>query len=532
VRSLDAAVPPADIHAHRILILDFGAQYTQLIARRVREIGVYCEIHPWDVGDAAVRAFGARGIILSGGPESVTDLAPPRAPQAVFDLGIPVLGICYGMHTMAQQLGGLVAGGHTREFGYAEVQVASSSRLLEGIVDRQHEGRALLDVWMSHGDRVDALPPGFSAVASTHDAPFAAMADEQRHFYGVQFHPEVTHTRQGAAILERFVREICGCEARWTASNIIEDLVTRVRAQVGSERVLLGLSGGVDSSVVAVLLHRAIGAQLTCVFVDHGLLRQGEGDQVMRTFADSLGVQVIRIDAEQQFLDALHGQGDPETKRKIIGGLFIQLFEQQARKLCDTHFLAQGTIYPDVIESAGTRTGKAHVIKSHHNVGGLPAAMKLELVEPLRELFKDEVRRIGVELGLAHDMVYRHPFPGPGLAVRILGEVKREYAELLRRADHIFIEELRRHDLYERTSQAFAVFLPVRSVGVMGDARRYDYVIALRAVETIDFMTAHWAHLPYEFLDLVSRRIVNEVPGISRVVYDISGKPPATIEWE
>ena len=358
------------------------------------------------------------------------------------------------------------------------------------------------------------------------------MADEQRRFYGVQFHPEVTHTRQGAAILERFVREICGCEARWTASNIIEDLVARVRAQVGAGGVLLGLSGGVDSSVVAALLQRAIGAQLTCVFVDHGLLRLGEGDQVMRTFADSLGVQVIRVDAEKRFLDALHGQTDPEAKRKIIGGLFIEVFEEQARKLRDSRFLAQGTIYPDVIESAGARTGKAQVIKSHHNVGGLPANLKFKLVEPLRELFKDEVRRIGIELGLPHDMVYRHPFPGPGLAVRILGEVKREYAELLRRADHIFIEELRRHELYERTSQAFAVFLPVRSVGVMGDGRRYDYVIALRAVETIDFMTAHWAHLPYEFLDLVSRRIVNEVPGISRVVYDISGKPPATIEWE
>jgi GMP synthase (glutamine-hydrolysing) len=530
--ALHAVLPPADIHAHRILILDFGAQYTQLIARRVRELGVYCEIHPWDISDAQVRAFGARGVILSGGPESVTDSEPPRAPQAVFELGTPVLGICYGMQTMAQQLGGHVAGGHTREFGYAEVQVGSACRLFEGILDREHEGRAVLDVWMSHGDRVETLPPGFTAVARTQDAPYAAMADEQRRLYGVQFHPEVTHTRQGSAILERFVREICGCEVRWTASNIIDDLIARVRAQVGTGRVLLGLSGGVDSSVVAALLQRAIGAQLTCVFVDHGLLRLGEGDQVMRTFVDALGVQVIRVDAEQRFLDALQGQSDPEAKRKIIGGLFIEVFEQQARKLRDTRFLAQGTIYPDVIESAGARTGKAHVIKSHHNVGGLPAIMQLQLVEPLRELFKDEVRRIGIELGLPPEMVNRHPFPGPGLAVRILGEVKREFAELLRRADHIFIEELRRHDLYQRTSQAFAVFLPVRSVGVMGDARRYDYVIALRAVETIDFMTAHWAHLPYEFLDLVSRRIVNEVPGISRVVYDISGKPPATIEWE
>ena len=532
MESTDAVAPPADIHAHRILILDFGAQYTQLIARRVRECGVYCEILPWDLSDEKVRAFGARGIILSGGPESVIDEAPPSAPQAVFELGVPVLGICYGMQTMAQQLGGQVAGGHTREFGYAEVQVGAACRLLAGIFDRQHDGRGLLDVWMSHGDRVAALPAGFTAVASTRDAPYAAMADEQRRFYGVQFHPEVTHTRQGAAILERFVREICACSARWTAANIIEDLIARVRAQVGAGRVLLGLSGGVDSSVVAALLHKALGAQLTCVFVDHGLLRLGESEQVMHTFADSLGVQVIRVDAGQRFLAALRGQSDPETKRKIIGGLFIEVFEQQARKLRDTHFLAQGTIYPDVIESAGAGTGKAHVIKSHHNVGGLPADLKLQLVEPVRELFKDEVRRIGVELGLPREVVYRHPFPGPGLAVRILGEVTHEYAELLRRADHIFIEELRGHGLYERVSQAFAVFLPVRSVGVMGDARRYEYVIALRAVETIDFMTAQWAHLPYEFLDLVSRRIVNEVPGISRVVYDISGKPPATIEWE
>ena len=529
---LDAMAAAPDIHAHRILILDFGAQYTQLIARRVRELGVYCEILPWDISDAEVVGFGARGIILSGGPESVTDSVPPKAPTAVFELKVPVLGICYGMQTMAQQLGGRVAAGGKREFGYAEVRVGAACGLLDAFSDRQVDGKAVLDVWMSHGDRVEALPPGFKGVASTHDAPFAAMADERRRFYGLQFHPEVTHTRQGAAILERFVREISGCEARWTANNIIDDLIARVHAQVGAEQVLLGLSGGVDSSVVAALLHRAIGKQLTCVFVDHGLLRLGEGEQVMRTFADSLGVHVIRVNAEERFLSALKGQTDPEAKRKIIGRLFIEVFEEEARKLQDARFLAQGTIYPDVIESAGARTGKAHVIKSHHNVGGLPADLKLKLVEPLRELFKDEVRRIGVELGLPHDMVYRHPFPGPGLAVRILGEVKHEYAELLRRADHIFIEELRRHDLYERTSQAFAVFLPVRSVGVMGDGRRYDYVVALRAVETIDFMTAHWAHLPYEFLDLVSRRIVNEIDGISRVVYDISGKPPATIEWE
>jgi GMP synthase (glutamine-hydrolysing) len=499
----------------------------------VRELGVYCEIHPWDISDAEVGRFGARGIILSGGPESVTDAQPPRAPVAVFELGVPVLGICYGMQTMAQQLGGAVASSKVREFGYAEVCAASDSRLFEGIADRRDaQGHAVLDVWMSHGDRVEALPAGFTAVASTHGAPLAAMADERRRFYGVQFHPEVTHTSQGVALLERFVREICGCEARWSADNIIEDTIARVRSQVGDAQVLLGLSGGVDSSVVAALLHRAIGDQLTCVFVDHGLLRLGEGDQVMVTFAQSLGVRVIRVDAAERFFSALRGITDPESKRKIIGRQFIEVFDAEARKLSGISYLAQGTIYPDVIESAGARTGKAHVIKSHHNVGGLPADMKFTLIEPLRELFKDEVRRIGVELGLPREMVYRHPFPGPGLGVRILGEVKREYAELLRRADAIFVDELRRHDLYDRTSQAFAVFLPVRSVGVMGDGRRYDYVVALRAVETVDFMTAHWARLPYEFLELVSRRIVNEVAGISRVVYDISGKPPATIEWE
>ncbi|HEV2703312.1 MAG TPA: glutamine-hydrolyzing GMP synthase [Steroidobacteraceae bacterium] len=523
----------ADIHAHRILILDFGAQYTQLIARRVRECGVYCEIHPWDISDAAVRAFAPRGVILSGGPESVTDTQPPRAPGAVFALGVPVLGICYGMQTMAQQLGGQVAGGLTREFGYAEVTVTGKSRLLEGLSDRcDLDGRAILDVWMSHGDRVTELPDGFAPTAASANAPHAGMSDERRRFYGVQFHPEVTHTLQGARILERFVREICSCDALWSVGNIIEDAVQRVRAQTGEGKVLLGLSGGVDSSVVAALLHLAIGDRLVCVFVDHGLLRLGEGDQVMRTFAQNLGVKVIRVDAADRFLSALKGVTDPEAKRKVIGRLFIEVFEEESNKLKDVAFLAQGTIYPDVIESAGTKTGKAHVIKSHHNVGGLPSHMNLKLVEPLRELFKDEVRRLGTELGLPHAMVYRHPFPGPGLGVRILGEVRKEYAELLRRADAIFIEELRRHDLYDRTSQAFAVFLPVRSVGVMGDGRRYDYVVALRAVETIDFMTAHWARLPYDFLDDVSRRIVNEVPGISRVVYDISGKPPATIEWE
>ncbi len=525
-------VRPPDIHAHRILILDFGAQYTQLIARRIRELGVYCEIHPWDLEEERVRGFGARGIILSGGPESVLERGSPRAPQAVFELGVPVLGICYGMQTMAQQLGGHVIGADTREFGYAELRVRAACRLFDGISDRQHGREAALDVWMSHGDRVEALPPGFHAVATTSDAPVAAMADEQRRFYGVQFHPEVTHTPQGLALLERFVREICQCEARWTAGNIIEELIARVREQVGAGHVLLALSGGVDSSVVAALLHRAIGDQLTCMFVDHGLLRLGEADQVMALFAGSLGVRVIRVEAADRFLSALRGVSDPEAKRKLIGRLFIEVFEHEARALPDVGFLAQGTIYPDVIESAGARTGKAHVIKSHHNVGGLPEKLRWPLVEPLRELFKDEVRRIGAELGLPPHLLHRHPFPGPGLAVRILGEVTHAHAELLRRADHIFIEELRRHGLYDRTSQAFAVFLPVRSVAVMGDGRRYEHVIALRAVETVDFMTAQWAHLPYEFLDLVSRRIVNEVAGVSRVVYDISGKPPATIEWE
>ena len=528
-----AADPQQDIHADRILIVDFGAQYTQLIARRVRECGVYCEIHPWDVSDDDVRAFKARGVILSGGPESVTDAEPPRAPGAVWDLGVPVLGICYGMQTMAAQLGGRVINSNHREFGYAEVTATQACRLFADLGDKKDaSGRAVFDVWMSHGDRVDAVPAGFTVVAATPNAPIAAMADEKRRYFAVQFHPEVTHTRQGAAMLERFVREICGCAAMWNAGSIIEDAIARVRAQVGGSKVLLGLSGGVDSSVLAALLHRAIGEQLTCVFVDHGLLRLDEGDQVMRIFAQNLGVKVIRIDAEKRFIDALKGVADPEVKRKVIGKHFVEVFEAQANELTGIDFLAQGTIYPDVIESAGSKTGKAHVIKSHHNVGGLPANMRMKLVEPLRELFKDEVRRIGVELGLPHEMVYRHPFPGPGLGVRILGEVRKEYADLLRRADAIFIEELRRHNLYDKTSQAFAVFLPVRSVGVMGDGRRYDFVIALRAVETIDFMTAHWARLPYEFLDVCSRRIVNEVQGISRVVYDISGKPPATIEWE
>jgi GMP synthase (glutamine-hydrolysing) len=523
----------ADIHADRILILDFGAQYTQLIARRVRELGVYCEIFAWDVDPAEIRRFAPKGLILSGGPESVYETRGPAAPPDAFNLGVPVLGICYGMQTMAAQLGGGVEYSSHREFGFAQVRPAGHSKLLDGLADnRDAQGRSLLDVWMSHGDRVTALPPGFSAIASSDNAPFAAMADESRGFYGVQFHPEVTHTLQGAEILRRFVREISQCEAQWETANIIEDSIARIRAQVSGDSVLLGLSGGVDSSVLAALLHRAIGKQLTCVFVDHGLLRLGEADQVMATFAEHMGVRVIRVDAEARFLAALTGEADPEKKRKIIGRVFVEVFDEEAGKLANVKWLAQGTIYPDVIESAGSRTGKAHVIKSHHNVGGLPAHLKLQLLEPLRELFKDEVRKLGMELGLPAAMVHRHPFPGPGLGVRILGEVTKHCAELLRRADAIFIEELRRADLYDKVSQAFAVYLPVRSVGVMGDARRYEPVISLRAVETIDFMTAKWARLPYELLDKVALRIINEVSGISRVVYDISGKPPATIEWE
>ena len=520
-----------DIHSDKILILDFGSQYTQLIARRVREAGVYCEIHPSDVDDDDISTFKPNGIILSGGPESVTAADTLIAPDAVFTIGVPVLGICYGMQTMAAQLGGKVAASDHREFGYAQVRARAHSKLLSDIEDHvNEEGHAFLDVWMSHGDRVNELPQGFHCIASTENAPLAGIADEDRGFYGVQFHPEVTHTRQGQRILERFVHEICGCASDWTPGNIIEDSITRVRERVGDEEVILGLSGGVDSSVVAALLHRAIGDQLTCVFVDNGLLRYREGDQVMAVFAENMGVKVIRVDAEQRFLDELAGVDDPELKRKIIGRVFIEIFEEEAGRLSTANWLAQGTIYPDVIESAGSKN--AHLIKSHHNVGGLPEDMKLELVEPLRELFKDEVRKIGVELGLPSEMVYRHPFPGPGLGVRILGEVKKEYADLLRLADHIFIQELYRNDLYDKVSQAFVVFLPVKSVGVMGDGRKYDYVVALRAVETIDFMTARWAHLPYEFLDHVSRRIINEIDGITRVTYDISGKPPATIEWE
>ncbi len=529
----------SNIHTDKILILDFGAQYTQLIARRVREMGVYCEIWAWDHEPAAIAAFAAKGIILSGGPESTTLANAPRAPQAVFDEGVPILGICYGMQTLAAQLGGETEAAEAREFGHARVEVVAHDRLLAGFTD--HAPAQALDVWMSHGDHVAKPPPGFIVTARTERIPVAAMANDAKRWYGVQFHPEVTHTRHGSALLNRFVTEICGCTTLWTAANIIDDQIARVRAQVGDDHVLLGLSGGVDSSVVAALLHRAIGARLTCVFVDTGLLRWQEGDQVMAMFAaeataGGLGIKVIRVDAAERYFAALAGVADPEAKRKIIGGLFVEIFDEESAKLSATgghvKWLAQGTIYPDVIESAGSTTGKAHVIKSHHNVGGLPETMKLKLVEPLRELFKDEVRRIGIELGLPHEMVYRHPFPGPGLGVRILGEVKREYADILARADAIFIEELRKADLYDRTSQAFAVFLPIKSVGVIGDSRAHEWVIALRAVETIDFMTAHWAHLPYDFLDLVSRRIINEIAQVSRVVYDISGKPPATIEWE
>ena len=517
----------------RILILDFGSQYTQLIARRVREQQVYCELHPNDVSDEFVRDFAPKGIILSGGPNSVYEDETPRAPDIVFQLGVPVLGICYGMQTMAAQLGGKVEGAKKREFGYAEVRARGHSKLLEGIQDSVNdEGHGLLDVWMSHGDKVTELPAGFQVVASNAATPIAGMADEDRMFYGVQFHPEVTHTLKGRDIVARFVRDLCGCSGDWNMPDYVSEAITRVREQIGSEEVILGLSGGVDSSVVAALLHKAIGSQLTCVFVDNGLLRLNEGEQVMQTFARNLGVKVVHVDASGQFMSALAGVGDPEQKRKIIGREFVEVFQAEAAKLPKAKWLAQGTIYPDVIESAGAKTKKAHTIKSHHNVGGLPDTLHLKLLEPLRELFKDEVRELGIALGLPHEMVYRHPFPGPGLGVRILGEVKRDYADLLRRADAIFIDELRAADWYDKTSQAFAVFLPVKSVGVMGDGRTYEYVVALRAVETQDFMTARWAQLPYELLGKVSNRIINEVRGINRVVYDICGKPPATIEWE
>jgi GMP synthase (glutamine-hydrolysing) len=536
----------------KILILDFGSQVTQLIARRVRELDVYCEIHPCDVDDAFVRGFGARGVILSGSHASAYTDEAMTAPAAVFELGVPVLGICYGMQAMAAQLGGIVEHSDHREFGYAQVRARGHTRLLDGIEDaRNAEGHGLLDVWMSHGDKVTGMPPGFRLMASTPSCPIAGMADDERRFYGVQFHPEVTHTKQGKAILRRFVVELCGARQDWTMPNFVDEAVERIRALVGTQKVILGLSGGVDSSVAAALLHRAIGEQLTCVFVDHGLLRLDEAGQVMKTFADNLGVRVIHVDATAEFMGKLAGVADPEAKRKAIGGEFVEVFQREAGRITDARWLAQGTIYPDVIESAGAKTGKATTIKSHHNVGGLPETLHLKLLEPLRELFKDEVRALGVTLGLPREMVYRHPFPGPGLGVRILGEVRREYADLLRRADAIFIEELRGtlateldaaaglvpdgevgRSWYDLTSQAFAVFLPVRSVGVMGDGRTYEYVVALRAVQTQDFMTAHWAHLPHALLGRVSNRIINEVRGINRVVYDVSGKPPATIEWE
>ncbi len=522
-----------NIHAQKILILDFGSQYTQLIARRVREIGVYSEIRAFDMSDEEIREYNPQGIILAGGPESVTAGQSPRAPELVFTLGVPVLGICYGMQTMAEQLGGKVEGSNLREFGYAQVAVQGQSALFKDIKDHvNHDGQGLLDVWMSHGDKVVKMPEGFEVMASTGSCPIAGMYCAEKNFFGVQFHPEVTHTLQGKRIFEHFVLELCGCDVLWTPANIIDDAIARVRKQVGSDKVLLGLSGGVDSSVVAALLHKAIGDQLTCVFVDNGLLRKNEGDQVMDMFAKNMGVRVIRADAEELFLGKLKGIDEPEQKRKVIGNTFINVFDQEAAKIKDVKWLAQGTIYPDVIESAAAKTGKAHVIKSHHNVGGLPEDMALGLVEPLRELFKDEVRQIGLELGLPYDMVYRHPFPGPGLGVRILGEVKKEYAEILREADAIFIEELHNADWYHKTSQAFAVFLPVKSVGVVGDGRRYEWVIALRAVETVDFMTARWAHLPYDLIETVSNRIINEISGVSRVAYDVSSKPPATIEWE
>ncbi len=517
----------------KILILDFGSQYTQLIARRVRETNVYSELHSCDVDADFIRNFDPAGIILSGGPNSVYEDETPKASQVVFELGVPVLGICYGMQTMAAQLGGKVESGKVREFGYAEIRARGHSKLFEGIQDKTNpDGHGLLDVWMSHGDKVAGLPEGFSVIASNDSTPIAAMADENRGFYAVQFHPEVTHTHQGKAILGRFVHEICGCGQDWNMPDYIDEAVAKIRTQVGSDEVILGLSGGVDSSVAAALIHRAIGDQLTCVFVDNGLLRLNEAEQVMETFSSNLHMRVIHVDASNDFLSHLAGVTEPEQKRKIIGREFVEVFQQEAKKLPLAKWLAQGTIYPDVIESAGAKTKKAHAIKSHHNVGGLPESLHLHLLEPLRELFKDEVRELGVALGLPREMVYRHPFPGPGLGVRILGEVKKEYADLLRRADAIFIEELHASGWYEKTSQAFTVFLPVKSVGVMGDGRTYEWVVALRAVQTQDFMTAHWAELPHALLGKVSNRIINEVRGINRVVYDISGKPPATIEWE
>jgi GMP synthase (glutamine-hydrolysing) len=523
-----------NLHDERLLIVDFGSQYTQLIARRVRESGVYCEILPWDAPDEAFLEFSLNGVILSGSPETVTSGSTPRAAMCLLTLGVPVLGICYGMQTLATQLGGRVESVEKHEFGHAEIDVDPGSQLLAGLSSEVGP----LPVWMSHGDQVVATPPGFSVSASTASAPIAAMEDIQRQLYAVQFHPEVTHTQCGADLLRRFCQDICGCHGLWTADHIIEDAIATVQAQVGSDQVILGLSGGVDSSVVAALLARAIGPQLICVFVDNGLLRKGERQEVESFFSPSnsignaLQLNLITVDAEQEFLSKLEGVQDPEAKRKVIGNTFIDVFEREANKIENAKWLAQGTIYPDVIESAASKYGKAHVIKSHHNVGGLPERMDLKLVEPLRELFKDEVRQIGLHLGLPAELVHRHPFPGPGLGVRILGGVTKPAADVLREADFIFISELRAADLYSKVSQAFAVFLPVNSVGVVGDARRYAPVIALRAVETIDFMTARWAHLPYDFIERVSNRIINEISGVSRVVYDVSSKPPATIEWE
>lgn len=536
----------------KILVLDFGSQVTQLIARRVRECGVFCEILPCDAEPERIKEYGASGIILSGSHQSAYEESTDRAPELVFNLGVPVLGICYGMQTMAMQLGGKVEAGTVREFGHAQIRAHGHTKLFDGIQDETNEhGHGLLNVWMSHGDKVTELPPNFKLMASTPSCPIAGMADEARGFYAVQFHPEVTHTKKGKEILARFVRDICGCKGDWSMPSFVDEAVERIRAQVGTDEVILGLSGGVDSSVAAALIHKAIGDQLTCVFVDHGLLRFKEGEQVMETFAKHLGVRVVHVNATEEFMGQLKGVTDPEAKRKIIGKAFVDVFQREAGMRANAKWLAQGTIYPDVIESAGAKTGKATSIKSHHNVGGLPDTLNLKLLEPLRDLFKDEVRKLGVELGLDPEMVYRHPFPGPGLGVRILGEVKAEYAEILQRADAVFIEELRNtkatakdaaaelcteeqigKSWYDLTSQAFAVFLPVKSVGVMGDGRTYEYVVAIRAVQTQDFMTAHWAHLPYSLLGRISNRIINEVKGVNRVVYDVSGKPPATIEWE